>query len=446
MSILSRLFGARGQTITPAQALAAVANRPMMMTTACMDALIATAQMADAKQRYGADSSGDFAWPGSQPEHLISVKDGVGTIAIHGPLFARWDVYVWYYGGTAYDVIGAAFDSLIADAGISQIVLHIDSGGGAVQGCFELAGKIASERGTKPIIAHVDDAAFSAAYLIASAADQIVMPQTGGVGSNGVISTHVDVSRMYDNAGIKYTHVIAGEKKADLSPHAPLSERARADMQAEVNRLHEIQIETVAANRGISADDVRAQQAGCYFGPAAIVAGLADAIGTVESALAETPSDVPEDVPQPDETEPQAIAPEPEPQMVAPAPALSAEDQARIARGMVADALASADLHPKMTAALLAPSAGVTPDTAAARIATARELATICAAAGLPDVAPDYAARNVDVETARAQLLAAKAEDGPELVTARPPGGDSKSGNRSPNAAEIYTERRKATE
>lgn len=445
MSILSRLFGARGQTITPAQALAAIANRPMMMTAACMDSLIAAAQMADAKQRYGADSSGDFDWPGSRPEHLISVKDGVGTITIHGPLFPRWDIYVWYFGGTAYDVIGAAFDSLIADAGISQIVLHIDSGGGAVQGCFELVSKIAAARVIKPIIAHADDAAFSAAYAIASAADQIVMPQTGGVGSIGVISTHIDVSRMYDNHGIKYTHVISGEKKADLSPHAPLSERARADVQTEVNRLADIFIESVAANRGISADDVRAQQAGCYFGPAAIVAGLADVIGTVESALAEAPSDVPEDVPQPDETEPQAVAPiEPVPQMQAPA--LSDDDRARIARGAVADLLASAGLPAPMTAALLAPSAGITPENAADRIAAARELTAICFAAGLPDEAANYAAKGVSVETARAQLMAVQREDGPELVTSRPPDGESKSGKRLLSAATIYEQRRTATE
>ena len=53
-----------------------------------------------------------------------------------------------------------------------------------------------------------------------------------------------------------------------------------------------------------------------------------------------------------------------------------------------------------------------------ARIAHAKALADICAAAGLPDVAADYATKNTDLETARAQLIAAKSEDGPEIVTA----------------------------
>jgi ribosomal protein S5 len=42
----------------------------------------------------------------------------------------------------------------------------------------------------------------------------------------------------------------------------------------------------------------------------------------------------------------------------------------------------------------------------------------LCFAAGIESVAADYIKSNTPVETARAQLIAAKAEDGPEIVTA----------------------------
>lgn len=435
MGIFSKLFR-RGQSITPAQALACIANRPMLMQASALDALIATAQAMPDRGAYRED--GDIAPHGSKPEHLISFNNGIGVLSIEGPLFARFGIESWWYGGSAYDVIGAAFDMLLADAGVTQIVLLIDSPGGTVTGCFELADKIYAARGTKPITAVANDSAYSAAYAIASAADRIVIPRSGGLGSIGVRCQHVDISRALDRIGYTVTTIVSGSKKADFDSTAPLSDGARSEMQVEVNRLADIFVETVARNRGIDADAVRGLQAGCLFGPSAIAAGLGDAIGTIESVGAVMPE--PEDVPA-DEGEDASAASISDFDALKPgdsigglpstkaewdqavegiAAALSAEDLAKMARAEVADAISTSGLSPALAMALLAPSAGVTPDTAAARIAHAKALADICAAAGLPDMAADYATKNTEIETARAQLMDKKAEDGPELVTAHP--------------------------
>jgi len=236
-------------------------------------------------------------------------------------------------------------------------------------------------------------------------------------------------------------------------------------MQDEVNRLADIFVETVARNRGLDADAVRGLQAGCLFGPSAIAAGLGDAIGTLESVGAVMPDeDVPPDDGEDAETERRNAALlshgiEPTGNAAHDAAAanmatagadlpgsvelaFTPEDRAKMDRAEVADALSAAGLPPPLLAALLLPAANVTPDTAAARIAHAKALADICAAAGLPDVAADYATKNTDLETARAQLIAVKAEDGPEIVTAHP----AKSAGSPLRAAAIYEERRKATE
>jgi len=457
MSLFSRFFR-RGQSITPAQALACIANRPMLIQAGALDALIATAQAMPDRGAYRED--GDMAPHGSRPEHLISVNNGIGVLSIEGPLFARFGIESWWYGGSAYDVIGAAFDMLLADTNVSQIVLLIDSPGGTVTGCFELADKIYAARGTKPITAVANDSAYSAAYAIASAADRIVIPRSGGLGSIGVRCQHVDISRALDRIGYTVTTIVSGAKKADFDSTAPLSDSANSEMQAEVNRLADIFIDTVARNRGIDADAVRGLQAGCLFGPSAIAAGLGDAIGTLESvgAVMPEPEDVPEDEPDggqdgasasadplllmADQFAASAESAQKLRDVLALAPTASAEDRAKMDRAEVADAISASGLTPALAMALLNPAAGVTPDTASARIAHAKALADICAAAGLPDVAADYATKNTDLETARAQLIAVKAEDGPEIVTAHP----AKSAGSPLRAAAIYEERRKATE
>jgi len=443
MGIFSKLFR-RGQSITPAQALACIANRPMLMQASALDALIATAQAMPDRGAYREDD--DYTPHGSRPEHLIEISNGIGVLSIEGPLFARFGVESWWYGGSAYDVIGAAFDMLLADAGVTQIVLLIDSPGGTVTGCFELADKIYAARGTKPITAVANDSAYSAAYAIASAADRIVIPRSGGLGSVGVRCQHVDISRALDRIGYTVTTIVSGAKKADFDSTAPLSDGARSEMQVEVNRLADIFVETVARNRGIDADAVRGLQAGCLFGPSAIAAGLGDAIGTIESVGAEMPEpeDVPEDAPDDGANAAMAaaLAAEWDAAVAGIASALSAEDLAKMARAEVADAISASGLAPALAMALLAPAAAVTPDTAAARIAHAKAVADICFAAGIPDVAADYVTKNTDLETARAQLIAAKSEDGPEIVTAHP----AKSAGSPLRAAAIYEERRKATE
>lgn len=67
----------------------------------------------------------------------------------------------------------------------------------------------------------------------------------------------------------------AGAHKNDFSPHHPLSDEAKAELQAEVDRLYGLFVEHVTAMRSLNADAVRATEAGLYFGANAITAGLA---------------------------------------------------------------------------------------------------------------------------------------------------------------------------
>ncbi|SDZ20090.1 protein C . Serine peptidase. MEROPS family S49 [Lysobacter sp. yr284] len=210
---------------------------------------------------------------------------GIAVIPIHGTLVQRTAGLEALSGLTSYQVIAQQFDAALADPVVRGIVLDIDSPGGEAAGVFDLADKIHAARQTKPVWAAANDAAFSAAYALASAATRIFVTRTAGVGSIGVIALHVDQSRRDANAGMSYTPILAGARKNDGSPYQPLTPEARAAIQTEVDRLYELFVLTVAEQRGAAADAVRATEAGLFFGQDALDAGLADRIGTLSDAV-----------------------------------------------------------------------------------------------------------------------------------------------------------------
>lgn len=216
-----------------------------------------------------------------------SAQNGIGTIGVYGPLMHRRLASEYPSGGpTTYSEIWNAFDLALADDAVQGIVLDIDSPGGEVNGVFDLADHIFSSRGIKPITAVVNESAYSAAYLLASAAEKIVIPRTGGAGSIGVIATHADLSRLEDAAGITVTHVFAGARKADFSQHQPLSADAAAVLQGLVDDSYALFVDTVARNRGMKSSDVRATEAGIFEGKKAVSAGLADQVAPANKAIA----------------------------------------------------------------------------------------------------------------------------------------------------------------
>lgn len=212
---------------------------------------------------------------------------GIGIIGIYGPLMHRVMASDYPSGGpTTYAEIRRAFDLAMVDDAVQSIVLDIDSPGGEVHGVFDLADHIFQSRGQKTITAVINESAYSAGYLLASSAERIIIPRTGGAGSIGVIATHADFSRAEDAAGITVTHVYAGARKADFSPHQPLGDEAHGMLQGMVNDTYEMFADTVARNRKMSVKAVKATEAGMYEGKKAVAAGLADEVQAADKAIA----------------------------------------------------------------------------------------------------------------------------------------------------------------
>ncbi|MCG7878652.1 MAG: S49 family peptidase [Candidatus Thiodiazotropha endolucinida] len=223
------------------------------------------------------------------PDHgrLFAMHDSIAIIDVHGALSKRAGPFDAFFGIGSYEVLEDQFLSAVDDPDVIGILLDIDSPGGEVSGLFDLADLIYAARDDKPIWAVANDDAFSAAYALASAAEKVFVTRTGGVGSIGVIASHVDQSAFDEKLGVKYTTVFAGGRKNDFDPHNELTSEATALLQTEINRLYQLFTKTVARNRGLSEAKVTGTEAGLFFGNDAVNAGLADGVMTFSDALQE---------------------------------------------------------------------------------------------------------------------------------------------------------------
>lgn len=206
----------------------------------------------------------------------------VSVLSLQGPVTKRGG---WFVAGT--DELMEAFDDAMAAPNVAGILLDIDSPGGSASGLSEFADHIRSSRGTKPIVAHANPTALSAAYWIGTSADKLYMSPSGEVGSVGVWSLHMDYSQAMDEMGIKPTFISAGKYKVEGNPFEPLSDEAREEMQASVDEVYKNFVGAVAQNRGVSRSDVLENfgQGRAVRPGDALKAGMVDGVDSLQGVL-----------------------------------------------------------------------------------------------------------------------------------------------------------------
>lgn len=228
----------------------------------------------------------DAAYAARRPYALesgVAIVDVAGVLANEPSLF---DAIV--YGATAYGQILDEVEQAVGDPEVRGILLRVNSPGGDSDGAFETADALARLGKQKPLWAVADNSMFSAAYLLASSAARIYVPEyTGGAGSIGVYAQHLDWSEYNRKLGVKVTYIAEGEGKTDGNPDEPLSESARTTLESEVARLYGLFVAAITARRHLTEDTVRELGAALKYGPDAVTAGLADRTGTFRDALSD---------------------------------------------------------------------------------------------------------------------------------------------------------------
>lgn len=248
------------------------------------------AEMTDAQRNeMAATDNDDGFWPEEDSwmaaYRPYRVQDGILTIPVSGSLI---NDFGWCFAGwvTGYNYIWRAVQRGMDDPEVKGIVFKINSPGGEVSGNFDLVDFIADQRGEKPFMAAASDHAYSAAYNIAAAADEVTVSRTGGVGSIGVVTMHIDLSEYMKRLGIGVTFVHAGKHKVDGNPYEPLKPDVKKRMQSRIDKLYSIFVSTVARNRGMEEQAIRDTEALTYSAEEGVEVGLADAVSSFDDAVA----------------------------------------------------------------------------------------------------------------------------------------------------------------
>jgi capsid assembly protease len=212
----------------------------------------------------------------------------VAIIRIRGVIDQHDDNWIDFFGGVSTERIARHFRAAMASPEIGAIVLDIDSPGGSVFGTPELAAEIFAARGKKRVVAVANSFAASAAYWIASAAEELVVTPSGEVGSVGCYMVHLDYSQYLEKTGITATVIRSGTYKAEGNPYEPLSEEAKDYRQLGTDRYHTMFINAVAKHRGVTATVVRKTYGeGRMVGAKdALDLGMVDAVATLEETVA----------------------------------------------------------------------------------------------------------------------------------------------------------------
>lgn len=268
-----------------------VVNRPWLCTRDTLELIVDVArrenldpELARRIQEERAARPSALALRAAQPlegSRTAGVRAGVAIVPIVGPLVRHADIFTRVSGLTSVETVARDLQLALDASDVRSILLSIDSPGGEVTGIAALAEAIHTAR--KPVTAYVEGLGASAGYWLASAAQRIVVESTAGLGSIGVVLAVRDPLKSSSSA-IEFVSSQSPYKRPN--PHA---DEGRAQYQRMVDQTAEAFVEAVARYRGVSTRTVleRYGAGGIIVGRYAVAAGLADAVGSLEGALAE---------------------------------------------------------------------------------------------------------------------------------------------------------------
>lgn len=168
----------------------------------------------------------------------------------------------------------------------TAVILRINSPGGSPVQAEQIYDEIRRLRAkhNKPVYAVIEDAGASAAYYIASAADEIYVSRSSLVGSIGVLMNGFGVVDLMDKIGVERRLITSGGHKGIMDPFSPMQPGDKEYVEKMLNRIHQQFINAVKQGRGDRLKIDEDTFSGLFWpGDEAIERGLADGLGSVDS-------------------------------------------------------------------------------------------------------------------------------------------------------------------
>lgn len=211
--------------------------------------------------------------------------NGVAVIPVVGALVHRAGPSASASGSQGYAGTQNLLMEMAADPKVRGIILDLDTPGGEVGGVHELGEAIREVSEIKPVWAIANSIAASAGYWIGASASKFLATPFARVGSIGVVTMHMDMSKAAEKRGVVVTFVHAGRNKVAGHPFAALDEETRDRMQTLINETYDQFVSHVASARGLDEGAIRATEASIYSAKEALDLGLVDGISTLGQAI-----------------------------------------------------------------------------------------------------------------------------------------------------------------
>lgn len=208
----------------------------------------------------------------------VDVRGTTAVIPVVGPIFRYANLFTDISGATSIEVLSTDFQQALTDPSVHNIVLNVDSPGGQASGVGEFADMVRAS--SKPVTAYVGNMAASAGYWIAAAAHEVVINKAAEVGSVGAV---MRVMRDQSTNAIEIVSSQSPLKRAGVD-----TEAGRAELQARVDALAQVFVESVASFRGVDVQTALEQfgKGGIKVGANAIKAKMADRLSSFEQVIA----------------------------------------------------------------------------------------------------------------------------------------------------------------
>lgn len=191
------------------------------------------------------------------------------------------------------DSINKSLNNAFNNKQTKGIILKINSPGGSPVQARQIYNNILKLRAKHKdikVFAAIEDMGTSAAYLIASAADQIYADETSLVGSIGVIIDSFGFVETLQKLGIERRLYIAGKNKAMLDPFSPRNKEQEEFINQQLSVVHQIFIKNVLdrrtqLNNALNNQDIFSGK--FWVGQSALELGLIDGFGDAQHIATE---------------------------------------------------------------------------------------------------------------------------------------------------------------
>lgn len=220
-----------------------------------------------------------FFWAShSHDSTLKRSKPHTAMINIHGIIDSE--------GQASADEILSVLKDVYDDGNAQAIILRINSPGGSPVQAAYIYNEILRQRALHkaiPIYAVCEDVCASAAYYIASSAQNIYANQASLVGSIGALINGFGFVDAMQKVGVQRRLITSGSDKGFLDPFSPLKKSDEVIAQTMLDEVHQQFIHDVKRGRGqrLKIDD-QTFSGRAWTGIGAKAQGLIDGFGSVD--------------------------------------------------------------------------------------------------------------------------------------------------------------------